>query len=942
MQKEIEIKGARVHNLKNISVKIPHRKMTVITGLSGSGKSSLAFDTLFAEGQRRYVESLSSYARQFLGKLEKPDVDYIKGISPAIAIEQRVISSNPRSTVGTVSEVYDYIKLLYARIGKTYSPISGKEVKKHQVSDVVDEILKHENKKIYLLAPLNIKSKSENKKVIQLLKNQGFTRLFIQQKVFDLDDETISDISLKTAELLLDRFHFKTLEMTVEEKEMLQSRLNDSVFLAFAEGDGECKLFLPDEDNYFSFSNRFELDGMTFVETNEHFFTFNSPFGACPTCEGFGSVIGIDPKLVIPDETLSVYDQAVSIWKTNSYKHYYKDFIKKASAIKFHIHRPYNQLSEEEKNILWYGSIENSILGIYDCFENLEKNTYNISNRILFSRYRGKTECKECKGTRLRKETSYVKINETSINQLLKINLAQCLSFFQSLQLNEFEIQIGKRLLPEINQRLENLCKLGLSYLNLNRPANTLSGGESQRINLAKSLSGSLVGSMYILDEPSIGLHPRDTQKLLEVLKGLRDVGNTVIIVEHEEEVMREADYIIDMGPKAGAFGGEVVFEGNHQKLIEEGNSLTAQYLNGTRKISFKANNTFSKDKIIVKNAHENNLQYINVEIPLYQMVCVTGVSGSGKSSLIKKIVFPALEQYLSNHYSTSNEINKVIEGDLKRIRFVEFVDQNAIGKSSRSNPATYLKIFDEIRELFAQQNLSKHRGYRPGFFSYNVEGGRCDNCEGEGEIVIGMQFMADVRLLCEECKGKRYKEETLEVKYEEKSISDILEMTIEECYSFFITKSGRLEEKIVEKIKPLIEVGLSYLKMGQSSSTLSGGEAQRVKLAFYLSKNSDNNGVIFFDEPTTGLHFYDIEILLSAFQKLIEAGNSIVIIEHNLDVIRASDWVIDLGPEGGDEGGKVVFAGKPEDLIHCKNSYTGQYLKKRIDEQVQNNTRVK
>ncbi|MES2587515.1 MAG: excinuclease ABC subunit UvrA [Bacteroidota bacterium] len=923
-EKFIHIKGARVHNLKNIDVKIQHGKITVITGLSGSGKSSLAFDTLYAEGQRRYVESLSSYARQFLGKLDKPETDFIKGISPAIAIEQKVISSNPRSTVGTVTEIYDYLKLLYARIGKTYSPISGNEVKKHSVTDVINFIKKQEEgTKVYILAPITSFEKYGFERQISLLKDQGYVRLLIENEVFDLDDKEIESKKYSIAKVLIDRI--KVSKEEDDELSDFDSRLSDSVSLAFAEGNGTCQLFFPDTNEEFEFNNRFELDGIEFTEPSEHFFTFNNPFGACKTCEGFGSVIGIDQKLVIPDTSLSVYQGAVACWKGETMGEYLNDFILKSSKFNFPIHRPIIDLTKEEIEFLWEGN--KTVNGISAFFKFVESQTYKIQYRVMLSRYRGKTSCPDCKGTRLRKDTNYVLVGGKTITDIVLSPLKEILPFFKSLNLDEHDTQVSKRLMPEITNRLFFLSEVGLDYLTLNRQSNSLSGGESQRINLSTSLGSSLVGSMYILDEPSIGLHPRDTKRLISVLKNLRDLGNTVIIVEHEEEIMRSADEIIDIGPMAGVYGGEVVFQGNHSQLKNQGKSLTANYLSGERSIEYRANNKKSNNKLRLVGATENNMKNVTVEFPLNQFVCITGVSGSGKSTLVKSILYPALRYHLGQFTEMKGNYS-ALEGDINTIKQVEFVDQNPIGKSSRSNPATYVKAYDDIRELYSRLPLSKTRGYKPGFFSFNVEGGRCEMCEGEGEVTIGMQFMADVHLLCETCEGKRFKQETLEVEYRGKNIADILDLDIEAAFQFFTEGKDKLDEKIAFKLQPLVEIGLGYLKMGQASSTLSGGEAQRIKLASFLAKGSSANSTLFiFDEPTTGLHFYDIEKLLIAVQKLIDAGNSVFIIEHNVDVIKAADWIIDIGPEGGNEGGKIIFTGKPTDLVGFTGSYTGEYI---------------
>lgn len=894
--------------------------MTVVTGLSGSGKSSLAFDTLYAEGQRRYVESLSAYARQFLGKLDKPESDFIKGIAPAIAIEQKVTSTNPRSTVGTVTEIYDFLKLLFSRVGKTISPISGKEVKKHEVRDVVDFVMKQgHGSKLMILSPIRTLEKYGAEKLLSLLKDQGYARLWSEGETIDLEDCKAEDLKRDQLYLLVDR-------LQVNDETDFQARISDSIALAFAESGGDCMVYLVKENHLEHFNNRFELDGQEFVEPSEHLFTFNNPFGACKTCEGYGSVIGIDPDLVIPDRSLSVFEGAVAPWKGESMQAYKEEFIYAASAFDFPIHRPIAELSGEEYDLLWNGN--KNVEGLHAFFRFLETQTYKIQYRVMLSRYRGKTLCPECHGTRLRGDANYVYVGGKNMREVVLTPVKELLTFFDELELEPRYENIRKRLLPEIRNRLFFLNEVGLGYLTLNRQANSLSGGESQRINLSTSLGSSLVGSMYILDEPSIGLHPRDTKRLIQVLHRLRDLGNTVIVVEHEEEMMRAADEIIDMGPKAGVYGGEVVFQGNHDQLKGQKESLTAQYLTGERKITFRAQNKSSKNQITIVGARANNLKNMTVSIPLNKIVCVSGVSGSGKSSLVRSILYPALRNHLGQASDNSKNYLK-LEGDLNSLEQVEFVDQNPIGKSSRSNPVTYVKAYDDIRDLFSRQALAKARGYKSGFFSFNVEGGRCEMCEGEGEVRIGMQFMADVHLPCEVCEGRKFKAETLEVTYRDQNIWDILEMDIQTAFEFFGAGKDRLEKKIVEKLRPLVEVGLGYLKMGQASSTLSGGEAQRIKLASFLAKGSSAKSCLFiFDEPTTGLHFYDVEKLLVAFQKLVENGHSIVIIEHNLDVIAASDWVIDLGPEGGNEGGELIFEGRPEDLAKHKGSHTGTFLK--------------
>ena len=922
--KYIHIKGARVNNLKNIDVKIQHGKITVITGLSGSGKSSLAFDTLYAEGQRRYVESLSSYARQFLGKLDKPDTDFIKGISPAIAIEQKVTSTNPRSTVGTSTEIYDYFKVLFARIGKTHSPISGNQVKKHTVTDVLEHIkAQEEGVKIYLLAPIHTFQKYGVERQLSLLKEQGYARILIAGEVLDLDDVTTDTKDIQEAKVVIDRF-----KTTKDEDGLL--RISDSTSLAFSEGNGNCEIYYPDTNETIYFNSRFELDGIEFTEPSEQFFTFNNPYGACKKCEGFGSVVDIDPKLVIPDPSLSVYQGAIACWKGETMGGYLRELTLSSTKFYFPIHRPIDELTKEEYALLWTGN--KYFTGLNAFFAFVETQTYKIQYRVLLSRYRGKTICPDCKGTRLRKDSNYVTIHGKTITDLVLLPIRECYAFFQTIELNEYDLQVAKRILLEITSRLKFLYEVGLEYLTLNRTSNSLSGGESQRINLATSLGSSLVGSMYILDEPSIGLHPRDTKKLIDVLKNLRDLGNTVIIVEHEEDIMKEADEILDIGPMAGIYGGEVVFQGNDSQLRNQKQSLTAQYLTKERVIPIPATKRKPRNWIKIIGARENNLQNVSVDIPLFSLLCVTGVSGSGKSTLIKDILYPAIRKQLGVFGDFQGEV-KSVEGDLKFIKGIELIDQNPIGKSSRSNPVTYVKAFDEIRELYSRLPISKARGYKPGFFSFNVDGGRCEMCEGEGIITVGMQFMADVHLPCESCEGRRYKAETLEVKYHEKNIADLLEMDISEALAFFKERKGTLEDKIVSKIQPLEDVGLGYIKMGQSSSTLSGGEAQRIKLASFLTKSAGAQGNVFiFDEPTTGLHYYDIEKLLIALQRLIDAGNSIIVIEHNGDVIKCADWVIDIGPEGGDKGGNIVFSGTPEELILEKDNYTGKFLKGKFE----------
>jgi len=925
-EKYIHIKGAKVNNLKDLEVKIEHGKLSVITGLSGSGKSSLAFDTLYAEGQRRYIESLSSYARQFLGKLDKPETDFIKGIAPAIAIQQKVISNNPRSTVGTTTEIYDYLKLLFARIGKTISPISNREVKKDSVTDVVNFIDQFENDiRLLICAPFTHLEKYGIDRSLKLLKDQGYSRVLINYEIKQLEELDPKKIDPTAPfQLVIDRIVTQDLDQETK------GRLADSVQLAFMEGNGECSVIQMGSMEETVFSSLFELDGMSFVEPSPHLFTFNNPFGACKTCEGYGSVIGIDPNLVIPDPSLSVYEGAIVPWKGEVMGEYLKELTLNSRQFDFPIHRPVEELTAEQVELLWTGN--KYFTGLNDFFKHLESQSYKIQYRVMLSRYRGKTSCPECHGTRLRHDANFVKVGEKSIREIVLMPINQVKPFFESLEVSDHDRQVTKRILPEIVQRLNFLCDVGLGYLTLNRSANTLSGGESQRINLATSLGSSLVGSMYILDEPSIGLHPRDTERLISVLKRLRDLGNTVIVVEHEEDMMKAADEIIDIGPAAGKFGGELVFQGPYSKLNEAENSLTAAYLCGKRKIEVPTKRRTGKNKISVIGAKEHNLKNISVDFPLNRIVAVTGVSGSGKSTLVKDILYPAIRKTLGQFGDYQGNFKR-IEGDLNTIAEIELIDQNPIGKSSRSNPVTYVKAFDDIRELFARQNASKHNGYKAGFFSFNVEGGRCEMCEGEGVVTVSMQFMADVHLKCEACNGSRYKQEALDVLYREKSIADILQMDISTALAFFKEGKDKLEEKIIQKIQPLEDVGLGYLQMGQSSSSLSGGEAQRVKLASFLIKGAQNSKktLFIFDEPTTGLHFYDIEKLLIAFNRLVDDGHSIIVIEHNMEVIKSADWIIDIGPDGGDNGGSIVAEGTPEELITVAASFTGKYLAEKL-----------
>ncbi len=918
-KENIIIKGAKLHNLKNIDVVIPRNKLVVITGLSGSGKSSLAFDTLYAEGQRRYVESLSSYARQFLGRLNKPKVDYIKGIAPAIAIEQKVNSTNPRSTVGTTTEIYDYLKLLYARIGRTYSPVSGNRVKKHTVSDVINHVKTLSDKsKLLLLSPILADENRTIEQKISILQKQGFSRIKVNEKVVRI--EAFEDSStVKEIHLVVDRVIIK------KDDEDFFNRLADAVQIAFYEGKGKCIIEDITNNKTITFSNKFELDNLSFLEPNIHLFSFNNPYGACPSCEGYGDVVGLDENLVIPNSSLSIFENAIFAWRGETLSWYRDQLVNNAYKFDFPIHKPYFELSETQKELLWKGN--KYFTGLTAFFKEIEEKSYKIQNRVLLSRYRGKTTCETCGGKRLRPETNYIKINDVSINDLINKSIKDLIPFFDTLELDKHDKEISKRLLIEIKNRLKFLDNVGLNYLTLNRKSNSLSGGESQRINLATSLGSSLVGSMYILDEPSIGLHPKDTEKLITVLKSLRDLGNTVIVVEHDEDIMKAADQIIDIGPEAGTNGGNVVASGNYDELLQS-KSLTASYLNETLKIETPKKRKVSKNKIEILGARENNLKNIDVTFPLDGLTVVTGVSGSGKSTLVKNILYPKINKELGGHGITIGEFTS-ISGSYSHIKTIEFVDQNPIGRSSRSNPVTYIKAYDDIRSLFANQTVSKIRNYQPKHFSFNVDGGRCEICKGEGEVTIEMQFMADVHLECEACKGKRFKKEVLEATFDGKSIHDILTMTIDDALEFFINNE---QNKIVNKLRPLQDVGLGYVQLGQSSSTLSGGEAQRIKLASFLVKGKTKDKVLFiFDEPTTGLHFHDIQKLLTSFNALIEKGHSIIVIEHNLELIKCADYIIDLGPNGGDLGGDLLFAGTPEELIKCKKSLTGKYLKDKL-----------
>ncbi len=918
-KENIIIKGAKLHNLKNIDVVIPRNKLVVITGLSGSGKSSLAFDTLYAEGQRRYVESLSSYARQFLGRLNKPKVDYIKGIAPAIAIEQKVNSTNPRSTVGTTTEIYDYLKLLFARIGKTYSPKSGKEVKKDTVADVLKYVKAFpEGEKLLLLAPIFLEKDRTLTDKLKVLNQQGYARIKVNDSVVRIDEAFDINEKPENIYLVVDR-------VITKNEEDFYNRLADAIETAFFEGKGNCYIESLSTNTQEHFSNKFELDGIDFLEPNVHLFSFNNPYGACPTCEGYGDVIGIDEDLVIPNTGLSIYESAVFAWRGDSMSWYKDQLVNNSHKFDFPIHKPYYDLTPDQKQLVWDGN--EYFEGLNSFFAELESKAYKIQNRVMLSRYRGKTKCKTCKGKRLRPEADFVKISNATITDLVDMPLDSLADFFKNLELNAHDTQIAKRLLKEINNRLSFLDNVGLSYLTLNRKSNTLSGGESQRINLATSLGSSLVGSMYILDEPSIGLHPKDTERLIDVLKALRDLGNTVIVVEHDEDIMQAADEIIDIGPEAGTFGGNVVATGTFQDILKS-SSLTAQYLNGDLEIKVPEKRRTSKYAVEIIGAKENNLKNIDVTLPLGMLTVVTGVSGSGKSTLIKKIVYPALQKKITDFGDKPGQFSE-LKGNFNNVKHIEFVDQNPIGRSSRSNPVTYIKAYDDIRALFASQKLSNIRNYQPKHFSFNVDGGRCETCKGEGEVTIEMQFMADVHLTCETCNGKRFKKEVLEVLFEGKSIDDILNLTIDDAIDFF-TKTE--QKKIQTKLQPLQDVGLGYVTLGQSSSTLSGGEAQRIKLATFLGKGSKSDQALFiFDEPTTGLHFHDIQKLLKSFYALIEKGHSIIVIEHNLELIKCADYIIDLGPEGGERGGYLIAEGTPEELVKNKKSITGKYLKEKL-----------
>ncbi len=919
-KQNIIIKGAQVHNLKNVDVAIPRNKLVVITGLSGSGKSSLAFDTLYAEGQRRYVESLSSYARQFLGRLDKPKVEYIKGIAPAIAIEQKVNTTNARSTVGTSTEIYDYMKLLFARIGRTFSPISGQEVKKNTVSDVIKDVKEFgTDSKWLLLAPIHLEEGRALEDKLKALLNQGFSRILVNNETARLDDLESHSLDNKDILLIIDR-------IVVKDEEEFYNRLADAVQTAFYEGKGICYLQELNTHKRFSYSNNFELDGISFLEPNVHLFSFNNPYGACPVCEGYGNIIGIDEELVIPNTALSIFENAIFPWRGESMSWYRDELVNKAYKFDFPIHKPFFELSEAQKELVWTGN--SYFQGLNDFFKELEEKNYKIQNRVMLSRYRGKTKCNSCKGKRLRIEASYVKINSKTVSDLVDLPIKHLVTFFKNIDLDVYEQQIAKRLLVEINNRLSFLTEVGLDYLTLNRNSATLSGGESQRINLATSLGSSLVGSMYILDEPSIGLHPKDTERLIKVLLSLRDLGNTVIVVEHDEDIMKAADMIIDIGPEAGTFGGELVAQGTFNEILKS-TSLTAKYLNGELEIKTPRIRRKWSNYIEILGARENNLQNIDVKFPLDVLTVITGVSGSGKSTLVKKILFPAMQKKLDG--ATTEKAGQFTEmrGYYHKIQHIEYVDQNPIGRSSRSNPVTYIKAYDDIRDLFAKEKLSKIRGYQAKHFSFNVDGGRCETCKGEGTINVEMVFMADVQLHCETCNGKRFKKEVLEVTFDGKNIHDILTMTIDDSIAFF---TANKQTKIIQKLQPLQDVGLGYVQLGQSSSTLSGGEAQRIKLASFLVKGATKEKALFvFDEPTTGLHFHDIKKLLASFDALIDKGHSILVIEHNLDLIKCADWIIDLGPEGGENGGLLLAEGTPEEILKIKKSVTAKYLKEKL-----------
>lgn len=925
-EKDIIIKGARVNNLKNIDVTIPRNKFVVITGLSGSGKSSLAFDTLYAEGQRRYVESLSSYARQFMGKMAKPECDFIKGLPPAIAIEQKVNTRNPRSTVGTSTEIYDYLRLLYGRIGKTISPVSGQEVKKHTIEDVINTALGYpDGTRIAIATPVKLLHNRSFKAQLEIYLKEGYSRLVKGGEFILIDDIINTEDNVEEYDLLIDR-----LAVTHEGDEM--SRLADSIETAFFEGQDECVMLVwVDKDiKRYNFSRKFESDGISFMEPNDQMFNFNNPFGACPRCEGFGRIVGIDEALVIPNPMVSIYDDAVVCWRGEKMSEWKKAFIYKASTHQFPIHRPYIDLTQEEKDYLWHGDGDADFPCIDNFFKMVEASQYKIQYRVMLARYRGKTICPECQGKRLRKEASYVYVAGKAISELVAMPVELLKKFFDNIELSQQELTISSRVLIEIRNRLTFLCDVGLGYLTLDRMSNTLSGGESQRINLATSLGSSLVGSIYILDEPSIGLHSRDTKNLIEVLRKLQQLGNTVVVVEHDEEIMRAADYLIDVGPLAGRLGGEIIYQGDVASLGTKTDSYTVKYLNGELVIPVPSIRRKWNSYIEIVGAREHNLKNVDVKFPLGVLTVVTGVSGSGKSTLVRDILYRAMLRHLEQTTDAPGSF-KLLRGDMYRIESVEFVDQNPIGKSTRSNPATYLKAYDEIRRLFSEQQSAKQMGFNAAFFSFNADGGRCDECKGEGTITIEMQFMADITMPCEACHGKRFKHDVLEIEYRGKNISDILNLTVNQAIEFFSETNGITEKRIVKRLQPLKDVGLGYIKLGQSSSTLSGGENQRVKLAYYLSQEQSASTMFIFDEPTTGLHFHDINTLLDSFNRLINQGHTVIIIEHNMDIIKCADYIIDMGPEGGDKGGMVVATGTPEEVIEIKESYTGSYLKEKM-----------
>jgi len=924
LRKFIHIKGARSNNLKNIELFIPKNKLVVVTGVSGSGKSSLIIDTLYAEGQRRYVESLSSYARQFLDRMKKPEVDYIKGICPAIAIEQKVSSSNARSTVGSLTEIYDYMRLLYARVGKTFSPITGNQVRKHDVTDVVDYIFSLVvDSKVLLLIPLQRRHDRTIGQELDLLMQKGYSRVYFDSELTNIEDllqNTQIDFEKSVLEskykinILIDRF-------VVNDDDDNRKRVADSVQVAFNESEGECLVSLTDRSTQY-FNNRFELDGLIFIEPTHQLFNYNNPFGACPKCEGYGKMLGIDPEKIIPDENLSIYQEAIACWRGEKGKLWCQQLIQHADEFDFPIHKPYKDLSDEHKELLWSGNTY--FEGLDAFFQELEDGSYKIQNRVMLSRYRGKTICNACKGGRLRKEATYVQVGNKNITQLINLPIDELLPFFETLTLSEHDEKIAQRILTEIKNRLKTMIEIGLGYLTIDRLASTLSGGETQRINLTRTLGSNLTNSLYILDEPSVGLHPKDTEKLVLVLKRLRDLGNTVVVIEHEEAVIRNADYIVDIGPHAGVHGGDLVFAGDYNTFIQLGiENLTASYLTGDRKINYPEQKRKIIQKILVQGARQHNLKNVDVTIPLQAMTVVTGVSGSGKTSLVKHILYPAMKLAINDPLAITPGRHGGISGDIRNIKMVEMINQSPIGKSSRSNPVTYVKAYDDIRKLYSDQQASKIKGFEPKHFSFNVEGGRCETCKGEGHLTVEMQFLADVTLVCEECQGQRFKKEVLEVTYQDKNIFDVLNMTIEESLEFFKNKKS-----VLSRLQPLADVGLGYIKLGQSSSTLSGGEAQRVKLASFLTKEFESKNILFiFDEPTTGLHFHDINKLMDAFTSLVENGHTVLIVEHNMDVIRAADWVIDLGPTGGKDGGHLLFEGRPQDLKNIKNSFTGQYI---------------